>query len=144
MNVLLGLAFVLCRGGEAKRTEQCLSFPVLQLESDQMHLIQLTPLLPGDRAAIGYLWTTHLQALEFRSFLKIVFFFDEVCLPSAKLQICSLDLKGILFTFRFSICDRRLVFHQEHRPGLLVAGLGDKTAVTSIGILSERYRKSFK
>lgn len=119
MNVLLGLAFVLCRGGEAKRTEQCLSFPVLQLESDQMHLIQLTPLLPGDRAAIGYLWTTHLQALEFRSFLKIVFFFDEVCLPSAKLQICSLDLKGILFTFRFSICDRRLVFHQEHRPGLL-------------------------
>lgn len=44
MNVLLGLAFVLSRGGEAKRTEQCLSFPVLQLESDQMHLIQLTAL----------------------------------------------------------------------------------------------------
>ena len=80
MNVLFGMACVLGRGGEVKRTERCLSFSVLQLESDQMHLIQLTPLLSGARAAVGYLWTTHLQVLYFRSFLKTVFFFDEVCL----------------------------------------------------------------
>lgn len=75
MNVLFGMAFVLGRGGAVKRTEWCLSFSVLQLESDQMHLIQLTPLLSGARAAVGYLWMTHLAGL------KTVFFFDEVCLP---------------------------------------------------------------